>query len=78
MDLAGRATSHPRLATLAAIKAAVLQRLPGGRLRPADLAAAAREGLRHAPAVLGSVETRGITALEPVWEGVLADLAAAA
>ena len=75
LDLAARTPEHPRFAALAAIEAAVRGHLPPGMLRPTDLAAAARARLRHAPAVLGAVEVRGMTALEPVWQALLADVA---
>jgi hypothetical protein len=75
LDLDARKPEHPRFATLAAIEAEVLGHLPPGMLRPADLAAAAGVRLEHAPAILGAVEVRGMTALEPVWQGLLTDLA---
>lgn len=75
LDLAGQATQHPRFATLAALEAAVLDRLPQGMMRPADLAEVARARLAHAAAVLGPVEVQGMTALEPVWQALLHDLA---
>ncbi len=75
LDLAARTSEHPRFAALAAIEAAVRGHLPPGMLRPTDLAASARARLRHAPAVLGAVEVRGMTALEPVWQALLADVA---
>lgn len=76
LDLAARSADAARFATLAALEAEVLRRLPAGLLRPAQLAAAARARLAHAPAVLGPVTIRGMTALEPVWQALLADLAA--
>jgi hypothetical protein len=75
LDLAARKPGHPRFATLAAIEEAVLGHLPPGMLRPTDLAAAAGARLQHAPAVLGAVEVRGMTALEPVWQRLLTDVA---
>ena len=75
LDLAGSRSEHPRFATLATIEEMVRGHLPPGMLRPTDLAAAASERLRHAPAVLGAVEVRGMTALEPVWQALLADVA---
>ena len=75
LGLGARKTEHPRFATLAGIECAVLDRLPLGMLRPVDLAAAARARLRHAPAALGDVEVRGMTALEPVWQELLIELA---
>jgi len=76
IDLASRASTHTRFATLSTLETAVLAELPAGLLRPADLAAAARARLAHAPAVLGAVEVHGMTALEPVWQALLLDLAA--
>jgi PD-(D/E)XK nuclease superfamily len=75
LDLKARTSEHPRFATLAAIEAEVLGRLPRGMLRPTDLAVAAAANLRHAPAILGAIEVRGMTALEPVWQGLLTDIA---
>lgn len=75
LDFASRGSEHPRFSTLAAIEATVRNQLPPGMLRPTDLAAAACMRLQHAPAVLGSVEMHGMTALEPVWQTLLADLA---
>ncbi len=74
IDLQARAAEHPRFATLATLEADVLKRLPPGMLRPAELAAAARGRLAHAPVVTGPVEVHGMTALEPVWQGLLLEL----
>ena len=75
IDLRVRAAEHPRFATLAILEADVLKRLPPGMLRPSELAAAAQARLAHAPSVTGPVEVHGMTALEPVWQGLLLDLA---
>jgi hypothetical protein len=75
LDLEARRSEHPRFATFAAIEAGVLGRLPRGMLCPTDLAVAAVARLPYAPAVLGAIEVRGMTALEPVWQGLLAEIA---
>lgn len=76
IDLAERAHEHPRLNSIARLEAAVLEQLPPGMMRPADLVAAALKRLVHAPAVLGSVEIVGITELSPSWRPLLMALAA--
>lgn len=75
LDLDARKPEHPRFATLAAIEAEVLGRLPRGMLRATDLAAAAVSRLAHAPAILGAIEVQGLTALEPVWQALLTQIA---
>ncbi len=75
IDLADRRDEHQRFATLAGIEEAVLERLPAGMLRPADLASKARDRRHHAPAVLGPVEIRAMTALEPIWQRLVTDIA---
>ncbi len=75
LDLDGRKFETVRFATLAALEAEVLARLPSGMMRPTDLAAAAVTRLAHAPAILGAVEVQGLTALEPVWQSLLTEIA---
>lgn len=75
LDLVTRKPEHSRFATLAVFEEAVLSHLPPGMLRPTDLAAAAGARLQHSPAILGAIEVRGMTALEPVWQGLLTDVA---
>jgi hypothetical protein len=67
---------HPRLASLAALESALLPLLPSGMKRPGELVDAALLRVQHAPAVLGSVEVRGLTELEPCWRPLLAAVAA--
>lgn len=74
IDLEARASSHPRLAALAALELAVLSRLPG-MLTPAAVAAAALERIAHAPRVLGSVDVDGVADLAPCWRPLLLALA---
>jgi len=71
IDLAARAGEHPRLDSIARLEAAVLAQLPTGMVRPMDLVVAALSRLRHAKAVLGSVEIVGITELSPCWRSLL-------
>lgn len=75
LDLA-TAGSHPRLASLAALETAVLERLPSGMLRPQELVERAISRSAHAPAVLGEVSVYGMTELEPCWRPLLLHLAA--
>lgn len=74
IDLAP-ADNHPRLASLAALEAAVLALLPPSMKRPGELVDAALARLQHAPAVLGTVTVHGMTELEPCWRPLLAELA---
>ena len=76
IDLGARAAEHPRLASVAALEAAVLDELPPSMMRPADLVEAALKRLEHAATVLGPVEIVGITELSPVWRPLLHAVAA--
>ncbi len=69
IDLASRAraTGDERLASLARVEAAALDRLPPEMCRPADLVARAIERLRHAFKVLGEVEFRAVAEVDPCW-----------
>lgn len=71
-ELAGR---HPRLAALAALEGAVLERLPQEAKVPAQLVAMARTRLVHAPAAVGPVDIVGISELSPCWRPFLGQLA---
>ena len=74
IDLAEEAAARPgtaRLATIARLERAVLERLPPGMLRPAELAQRAMDRLRHAPAVLGPVELAPLLDVAPCWRGLL-------
>ncbi len=75
LDLSARAADHPRLKALANLEAAVLTKLPPSMKRPADIVAAARPRLVHAPAVLGPMEIVGLTELSPCWRPLLTELA---
>ncbi len=71
IDLAARATDHPRLAAMARVEAAVLDQLPSGMMRPLDIVAAATARIGHAAAVLGPLEIAGLTELAPCWRPLL-------
>jgi len=71
IDLAMRAADHPRLAAIARLEAAVIERLPAGMMRPVDIVAAATARINHAPAVLGPMEIDGLTELSPCWRPLL-------
>ncbi|TPG53645.1 PD-(D/E)XK nuclease family protein [Roseomonas nepalensis] len=75
LDLEAHAGRHPRLAALARIEAAVLDRLPKGQLKPADLVRRALGRLEHAPAMVGAVELRHLPDLAPCWRGLVEGLA---
>ncbi|RYY05695.1 MAG: PD-(D/E)XK nuclease family protein, partial [Alphaproteobacteria bacterium] len=49
LDLSARSAEHPRLAAMAALEKAVLDRLPTSMLRPVDLAGKAMARISHAP-----------------------------
>jgi len=66
-----QAAEDPRFTAMAQLEKAVLNALPPGMLRPADLAAAASKQLHRASAILGSVEINGITELSPCWRPIL-------
>ena len=77
IELATEASDRPcvaRLATIARLEQAVLDRLPRGMLRPGDLASRAMNRLAHAPAVLGPVELDYLLDVAPCWRGLLAGL----
>lgn len=77
ISLSDRQHEHPRLAALARLEAATLAALPTAMLRPTDLVSRALDRLAAAPAVLGSVEIRGITEMSPCWRPLLFALAQA-
>ncbi|MBN9036015.1 MAG: PD-(D/E)XK nuclease family protein [Rhizobiales bacterium] len=74
IDLAARASDHPRLNAIARLEAAVLDQLPPGMMRPVDIVAAAIRRIAHAPAVLGPMEIIGLTELSPCWRPLLNEL----
>ena len=71
IDLEKEAVDRPettRLATVARLERAVLDRLPPGMLRPGDLARRALDRLpAHAEAVLGTVELDYLLDVAPCW-----------
>lgn len=71
IELATLGSTHPRLAAIAELEAAVMAELPPGMMRPVDLVAAAAKRINHAPAILGSVEIIGFTELSPCWRPLL-------
>ena len=74
IDLSSRRDSHARLASIANLEAAVLEQLPPGNMRPADLVVAACERLPHARSIFGPIEVVGITELSPCWRPLLLQL----
>ncbi len=76
IDLAARATDHPRLDAIARLETAVLAHLPAGMMRPVDIVAAAINGIAHAAAILGPMEIAGLTELSPCWRRLLSALTA--
>ena len=79
IDLTLRAekTGEERLASLAHVEAAALDRLPPGMCRPTDLVARAIERLCHAPNVLGQVEFSAVAEIDPCWRPLIMRLAQA-
>ncbi len=74
IDLAQRAAEHSsvqRLATLAHLEQAVLDRLPPSMLRPADLVARATERIHLAKAILGEIEIGYLIDVAPCWRPLL-------
>lgn len=75
IDLSALAASHPRLASMAKLEAAVLAALPPAMMRPMDLVATALQRLEHVEALFGSIEIFGMTELSPCWRPLLRALA---
>lgn len=75
VDLSTRIHEHTRLAAIAALEQAVVDRLPAAMLRPCDLSVRAQARLRHAPTLFGSVEFVGHSELSPCWRDLLFALA---
>lgn len=75
IDLSTRANEHPRLAAVAALEQAVLERLPSSMMRPIDLASQGMVHLHHAPQLFGQIEIVGISELSPCWRDLLLRLA---
>ena len=77
IDLAERAATRPdalRLAALARLEAALLERLPANMLRPADLVARAIARAAHIPTVFGKIELAPMLDVAPCWRPLLAVL----
>lgn len=74
IDLVGSG-NQPRIAALATLEVAVLEKLPPGMRRPGELVDAALTRIQHAPSVLGTVDVLGMTELEPCWRPLLSALA---
>lgn len=72
--LENEASTHPRIAAMSRLEAAVLSKLPSGMMRPTDLCAAAMQRLPHAAAVLGPIEISSASELAPCWRELLAAL----
>jgi hypothetical protein len=76
IDLHARADNHPRIASLALLEAAVVERLPAAMLRPGDIVTRATNNIHLAPSIFGAgIEIRGITELSLVWRPLLRRLA---
>lgn len=74
IDLVKHAAEQPdvrRLATLAALEKAVLQRLPPAMLRPRDLRWRAMDRIRHVDVVLGDLELGYLLDVPPCWQVLL-------
>ncbi len=71
VNLQARAGEHPRLESVANLEKAVLDALPPAMMRPADLAAAGYEHMRHALTLLGPIKIVGMTELSPIWRPLL-------
>ena len=71
IDLQTRAGDHPRLRSIAALEAAVVEALPPAMMRPDDLVATALQRIDHAETLLGPVDIVGITELSPCWRPLL-------
>lgn len=74
IDLVARGAGSPRIASMAALEADVLKRLPLSMRRPVELRTLALKHLDHAPSVLGSVRIVGRTEMSPVWRPFLMEL----
>src|SRR3546814_5977224 len=57
INLSARAGDHPRLAAMAALEQALLERLPSSMLRPVDLASQALARLHLAPVLFGEIRS---------------------
>lgn len=65
-----------RLEALAVLEKEVLARLPQSQRRPADLVAAALQRVKCGKAIFGRIEIHGRTEMSPVWQPLLAAIAA--
>ena len=74
INLAARASEHPRLDAIARLEATVLNQLSPGMMRPPDIVVAATSRISHAPAALGPIEIIGLTELSPCWRPLLTAL----
>jgi RecB family exonuclease len=75
LDLQEEACRHARIASVAALETAVLERLPVSAMRPSDIAAVAMERLHLAETLFGTIRLVGITELSPCWRPLLHALA---
>jgi hypothetical protein len=76
LDLASETARHPRIAALADLEAAVLDRLPASKLRPADIVAKAMPRLDLSETLFGPIRIVDIAGLSPAWRPLLHALAA--
>ena len=77
INLSSRAdsTGSPRIAAVASLESAVLERLPRSMIKPGDLVDRALQRLAFAPRILGPIELAGVPGLDPVWRLFLTELA---
>jgi hypothetical protein len=75
IDLQARAHGHPRLASLARLEAAVLNRLPPAMLCPPDLVRAAMQRIDLAPSLFGAIDCHAMADMAPCWQPLLLALA---
>ena len=71
LDLQEEAARHPRVASVAKLETAVLDRLPAAALRPVDIVAEATKRIELAKTLFGSIRIVGITELSPCWRPLL-------
>lgn len=75
VDLQARAADQPRIASIAKLEEAVLERLPASMLRPDDVVAKGMERIGLAGTLFGPIRIVGITELSPCWRPLLCAIA---
>ena len=76
IDLSARAKAHPRIASMAALEAAVIARLPPDMMRPIDLVRRATQRVTRRLRSSARSRSSGMTELSPVWRPLLEALSA--